>query len=192
MENRKVHLIGEAYFEVKHDSVYSFVVHTARADIIDLGTTFNVKAYKESSVTETTLIEGALEVVLKDKHAKRIRIRPNQKVVLQHGPAASRTAASRPEQVKVIRVVPFAQTQEVIETAWLDDKLIFRGQRFDDLAREMERKYNVQIAITDHRVKDYRLTGMFRDENIKEALELLQVIVPFKFKIDKNEITIEK
>src|SRR5690606_4106540 len=78
MENREVYLIGEGYFEVVHNNKHSFVVHTKNADIVDLGTTFNVKAYEESKTTETTLIEGSLEVVLKNKKAKRILIKPKE------------------------------------------------------------------------------------------------------------------
>lgn len=180
MENREVYLIGEGYFEVVHNSKHSFVVHTKNADIVDLGTTFNVKAYEESKTTETTLIEGSLEVVLKNKTAKRILIKPKEKVVLHPD-----------DQYKVISVVPYAKTNDVIETAWIADKLIFRAERFDDLAREMERKYNVKISIRDEKVKNYQLTGIFNNESITEALKLLQVIVPFKYKINDDEIIVE-
>lgn len=180
MENREVYLIGEGYFEVVHDSKHSFVVHTKNADIVDLGTTFNVKAYEESKTTETTLIEGSLEVVLKNKKAKRILVKPKEKVVLHPD-----------DQYKVISVVPYAKTNDVIETAWIADKLIFRAERFDDLAREMERKYNVKISIRDEEVKNYQLTGIFNNESITEALKLLQVIVPFKYKINDDEIIVE-
>lgn len=193
MENREVYLVGEGYFEVIHNDQYSFVVHTTNADIVDLGTTFNVKAYEESSTTETTLIEGSLEVVLKDKTAKRILIKPNEKVVLQNKLLKDLKSKdiNLEKTFEVTTVVPYVKTNDIVETAWIADKLIFRDQKFQDLALEMERKFNVKIYIKDKKINNYYLTGIFYNENIVEALKLLQFIAPFKYKIQNNEVTIE-
>lgn len=180
LEHREVFLTGEAYFKVPHDNKHSFVVHTADATIRDLGTTFNVKAYTGSAVTEATLIEGAIEVSLEKDPQKKIRMSAGEKLVLHN------------KQPKVSKIVPYAKTNDIVETAWVADKLIFRNERFEDLARMMERRYNVAIVIKDDTVKNYRLTGIFKDEDITEALKLLQVIVPFTIKTNNGQIIINK
>lgn len=189
LANREVHLIGEAYFKVVHHDAYHFVVHTAEADIKDLGTTFNVKAYEGSSRTETTLIEGSLEVSLRKDPAKKMLMVPREKLVLQHKEDA------QPKEVKVFEVstiVPFEKTNDIVETAWVDNKLIFRNERFESLALMMERRYNVSITIKDKAIKEYQLTGIFKNEDLAQALKLLQVIAPFKFKINNEQVVIYK
>lgn len=196
MKNREVYLAGEAYFKVVHNDKHPFVVHTAEADIKDLGTTFNVKAYAGTETTETTLIEGSVEVVLKNNPSQKILMRPKEKLVL-HNQQAIENKGSVKEQssdpiFEVSKIVPFSQTNDIIETAWVSDKLIFRNQRFEDLAKEMERRYNVTIVVRDEDVKEYQLTGIFKNESIDEALKLLQVIAPFTYKIDYERILITK
>jgi ferric-dicitrate binding protein FerR (iron transport regulator) len=61
---RRVELEGEAYFTVRHDAAHPFIVHTARLEIADLGTSFDVKAYPGDRAAEATLIEGSIEVRL--------------------------------------------------------------------------------------------------------------------------------
>ena len=55
---REVYLEGEAYFDVFHDPAHPFYVKTKSLDVKVLGTSFNVKAYRNSGVVETSLVEG--------------------------------------------------------------------------------------------------------------------------------------
>ncbi|MCS3310579.1 FecR family protein [Bacteroides sp. BFG-637] len=52
---RVVSLTGEAYFEVAKDKEKPFIVETAGMNVEALGTTFNVKAYREDSQIIATL-----------------------------------------------------------------------------------------------------------------------------------------
>lgn len=194
LENREVFLSGEAYFKVPHNDKHSFIVRTREATIRDLGTTFNVKAYNGSPVTEATLIEGVIEVSLEKEQQRKIRLSPGEKLVLRNTPVqtpARQQEATEPV-FEVSKIVPYAKTNDIIETAWIEDKLIFRNERFEDLAMMMERRYNITIIIKDQEIRDYRVTGIFKNENITEALKLLQVIVPFKVKSDNEAFIINK
>lgn len=193
MDNRQVFLDGEAYFKVVHDDEHAFVVHTSDADIVDLGTTFNVKAYKGSKTTETTLIEGSIEVVLKKNPSQKILVEPNEKFILHnHNHAGTKVSGSEvPAPVfEVTKIVPYSATNDIIETAWINDKLIFRNETFEELAKAMERRFNVNIRIESEEVRKYELTGIFKNENIADALEVLRIIAPFNYTIDDEEIRI--
>ena len=65
-KNRRVTLEGEGYFEVAHDEEHPFIVETEKYDIRVLGTTFNVSAYPNSGMFETSLIEGKVTVYQPD------------------------------------------------------------------------------------------------------------------------------
>ena len=71
---REVYLSGEAYFEVHHDPVHPFYVKTKSLDVKVLGTSFNVKAYNNMDVVETSLVEGVVSV-------KDNVLRPNMQAV---------------------------------------------------------------------------------------------------------------
>jgi ferric-dicitrate binding protein FerR (iron transport regulator) len=79
---------------------------------------------------------------------------------------------------------------ERIETAWLYSRLEFRGNSFEDLAKKMERWYNVSISFTDDKVKLLSFDGSFEKENIEQALVALKAANAFTYKINDNEISI--
>ena len=87
-KNRNIYLDGEAYFKVAKNKELPFRVHTSGITVTALGTVFNVKAYPEEKIIETTLEEGSVRIdpVIKGKSKKAalsILLKPNQKAVYQ-------------------------------------------------------------------------------------------------------------
>jgi ferric-dicitrate binding protein FerR (iron transport regulator) len=54
----------------------------------------------------------------------------------------------------------------------------------------MGRKYNVDISFGDDQIKTSSVTGIFKNETVDQALKILQMITPFKYKINQNKIII--
>ena len=63
--NRMVTLIGEAFFEVTADSTMPFIVRAGDTETLVLGTSFNIKAYREDEEIEVIVIEGMVELSLR-------------------------------------------------------------------------------------------------------------------------------
>ena len=83
------------------------------------------------------------------------------------------------------------KTGTIIETSWVENKLIFQDEAFDDLARQLERWYGVSIIFKNDRLKENRLTGSFKNETIRQALDALKFTASFNYGIDNsNHITI--
>src|SRR5690606_35926115 len=59
-QNREVTLTGEAYFEVKKDSVDPFIVHVADLKVRVLGTEFNLSSYPEDKEVTAVLVQGSV------------------------------------------------------------------------------------------------------------------------------------
>ena len=76
---RDVFLDGEAYFDVKKDPEHPFIVHVGDIEVKAVGTSFNVKAYKNEKTVETTLVEGKV-LVSKKNITEPIIMLPNQKL----------------------------------------------------------------------------------------------------------------
>jgi ferric-dicitrate binding protein FerR (iron transport regulator) len=196
---REVGLTGEAFFDVAHNPGKPFVIHTARVDIKVLGTRFNVKSYPSDKTTETTLIRGSIEVSIKDRPTEKIILKPNEKLVVanddstlhRNNSAHPEVAAKANESLVTIRKPTYeSNTGAVIETSWVDNRLIFQDEEFRDLARQMERWYGVSFRFTDPKQEEWSFTGNFQKETIQQALDALKLTQPFNYSIEGNQITI--
>ncbi|MBA7551387.1 hypothetical protein ES705_43927 [subsurface metagenome] len=81
-DNRNLVLEGEAYFKVAKNIDLPFIVDTGNISIRAVGTEFNVKAYLDEGIIETTLIEGSVEIIEKGKENNGktlLNLKPNQK-----------------------------------------------------------------------------------------------------------------
>lgn len=199
---REVSLSGEAFFDVVKNANKPFIIHTAKLDIKVLGTAFNVKCYPGEKTTETSLIRGSIEVTLKDRQEK-IKMKPNEKLVINNDEISTQNLVSSSTQSQTVIQKPIISLSHlsilkldstVVETAWVQNRLVFNGDTFEDIALKMERWYAVKITFTDESLKLKRFTGSFEKESVVEALEALQFSSPFVFsyQIKNDAIIISK
>ncbi|MBK8494316.1 MAG: FecR family protein [Chitinophagaceae bacterium] len=198
---REVHLNGEAYFDVVKDASRPFIVHTTGIDIRVLGTAFNVKAYKKEPTIEATLIHGSIEVINKNRPGTpKVMLKPHEKLVYNKFPVTDprdqRADITVPESdAYSVTIKPLNNNitdREIVETAWVYNKLVFEDERFEAIALKMERWYNIKIHIENEQLKNYKMSGSFVNETAEEAIKILQFLVPFKYSIKNNEIKIMK
>jgi transmembrane sensor len=199
---REVFLIGEAYFEIKHDDKHPFWIHTSQVDIRDIGTSFNVKAYPSDTITETTLVEGSIQVKMKNSETfttlnhrhEKITVHNsiiNDNTVIERGLKKSPKENPLVQSIKVTTAITSMQEDSLlVETAWLKGMLVFRNESFEELAVRMERWYNITISFEKPECKRYRFSGTFNNETIEDALKELQTIKPFSFKFIRENIVI--
>jgi len=204
-KKREVTLSGEAYFDVVKNAEKPFVIHTSKMDIKVIGTAFNVKCYPGEKTTETSLIRGSIEVTMKDRQEK-IMLKPNEKLVINQDVTSEKSESfnkkrSEPLQagtpkpiISVNHLTLYPADSSVIETAWVKNKLTFSSETFEDIALKMERWYGVQINFKNEQLKKRPFTGTFEKESVAEALNALQLSIPFSFSyvVKADTITILK
>ncbi|HEY4286909.1 MAG TPA: FecR domain-containing protein [Puia sp.] len=202
-ESREVALEGEAYFDVAKDIQRPFIVHASSLDIRVLGTSFTIKSYPQDETVEATLLKGAIEVSRKDNpNAARVILKPNEKLVFNKRLAPSewtnlvpdkisiRTPSTLPD-IAINSIGKDVPDSDKIETAWMYNRLVFKGDNFKELADKMERWYNVRIIIRDSSLYNCHFGGAFASETVEEAFKALQLTTPFTYKIiNKDEIEI--
>ncbi|HVA98301.1 MAG TPA: FecR domain-containing protein [Bacteroidia bacterium] len=184
-KNRDVYLVGEAYFSVKHDADHPFIVHAGDITIRDLGTKFNVQAYPDESKIEATLISGKIMVKI-DGKPDRIILTPNEKLTVTNEKfqLSDKNIESMKELgFEVNKVVRIPLIASIPEIAWVQDELAFENEPFEELAKRMERRYNIHIIFKDTTLSEERLSGVFENENIQKAMNLLQMTTPFHYQI---------
>lgn len=204
-ELREIHLSGEAFFDVAKDAEHPFIIHANELDIKVLGTAFNVRAYPDDKRTEAALIRGLIEVSFKGRPSDRLYLKPNEKISVMNGEMLKTEIQEKPE-IAVTQAPLRSQEEPLIsfskvtgqspadstipETAWIKNKLIFRNKSFEELAKDMERWYNVSFNCKDSALLQKHFTGSFYHETVSEALEILKLSYPFHYTLDKNKNTI--
>lgn len=197
---RHVFLEGEAFFDIAHNKQRPFRVRSGTMEIKVLGTAFNIKAYPEDANFETSLIRGAVEVRLDDRPDDVYQLRPHEKLVvskqvlaplaIQTNPQTSRTVRTLTPLVSLKRIALADSGRIVEETAWLQDKLIFRAEFFLALSKMLERKYGYRFVFENDETENLEFTGTFTTETIVQALQAMQMVHGFQFRIDKENIYI--
>lgn len=208
-KHRSVLLVGEAFFDVTHDPENLFVVNTSTALKINVhGTSFNVKAYADEDVIETTLVKGKITIegiAIKGRKTKEMVMEPNQ--TLKYYKSSTEVAVNTinnesintetvPETKisentrKVAKVELDKQVDVLPITAWKEGRLVFHDETFESLAVKLERWYNVEIHFTDPEIKSIHFSGTFEKENINQVLNYMQITTPIEYTMKLNEITI--
>lgn len=199
---REVSLTGEAYFDVVKNTAKPFIIHTQKINIKVLGTAFNVKAYPEDKLTETSLIRGKIEVTIKNRPNDKIILSPNEKLVVENNEIVDRKVKALPAgrtelpedtvppQVSVNKLVPSASDKSIVETAWVNNRLVFRDESFEEVAVKMERWYNTEIEIQGEELKQQHLNGVFMSESVTQALDALKISIAFKYRLEGGKIII--
>jgi transmembrane sensor len=193
---REVRLEGEAFFDVVKQPDHPFIVHTSGIDIKVLGTAFNVKSYPEDKTVETTLYRGSVKVFRHEGSEKTaIHLKPNEKLTLLKEAATVRENLSQTTTTlsadKAIPAIPTIahidstkKENERIETAWVYNRLEFRGDNFEELAKKLERWYNVKVVFTDEKIKQLTVDGSFEKETVEQAFVALKTGFPITYKIN--------
>ncbi|MHB8207709.1 FecR family protein [Mucilaginibacter sp.] len=178
-KTREVFLSGEAFFDVAKDHKHPFIVHTNQSDIQVLGTAFDIKSYKNDPQFEATLFRGSIQATLKDNPAIKVILKPTDKLLIQHA-SYSLTKETYFDDSNTLN----------IETAWMNNKLVFKNEPFERLANSLERKYGNNIIFKNETLKSIKFTGEFEKEDINQILLSLQIVTRFNYKISDNNIYI--
>jgi transmembrane sensor len=194
---REVTLIGEAYFDVTANKDVPFIIHANSVNIRVTGTAFNVKAYPSSKVFETALVHGSIEITTVNNPERKIVLRPNEKFVMSLDSARPKQQALPVEEapsfssysISKLNVLP---GEGPVETVWMNSRLAFNDDRFDQLALKLEAWYNIRVQFADDELKEKRFTGAIERETLEQTLQVLQLSYPFEYQINGTQLTIRK
>ncbi|WEK34402.1 MAG: FecR domain-containing protein [Candidatus Pseudobacter hemicellulosilyticus] len=161
---RRVHITGEAYFEVAKNSKLPFrVTINDRVEAAVLGTSFNVNAYENEASIDATLIEGSIAVaataeqpvILKPAQQARI-IRPS--------------TAGNQSGTKV--VVQEAAIEQVV--AWKNGVFDFENMGLEEAMRQLERWYDIEVVYEEGIPRIFFTGKMSKDISLNGLLKLLE------------------
>ena len=154
---REVKVNGEAFFEVSHDKDHPFIVSAENVKVKVLGTKFNVKAYKEDDHIEVTLTEGKVGVGLRGHH-DMMYISPGQQALFN----------------KMKQSFSKYEVNLDYYTSWKEGKFYFKSVTFLEIAKQLERRFNVHISVEPAKLQRTVFSGDFvRGENLEQILRII-------------------
>lgn len=175
---REVYLSGEAFFEVTKNPQKPFVIHLNKGTVRVLGTSFNIRAYENEKVIETSVATGRVAFIpdrsTRIQQPDTIFITPNNKV----------RYTLNDNQVKV------EPTAAAEDKAWTEGKLIFKALTLEEIAIELERNFGKKVVFVDEEPKHYRLTGAFENNSLEDILFYLSKTKNFNYTITNSELLI--
>lgn len=174
-KNRTIKLTGEAYFDVKSNPDNPFIVQThsgfqAKA----LGTKFNIKSYINDKQITGTLIEGSIEV--STPQFSEI-LSPNERISFD------------------TKEITFSKSR--IHNAneaifWMTDQFAFDKETLEDIARMLERMYNVTISFASPDIAEIHYSGKIKNNSMENVLNLITTVSPLQYTITGSHITFSK
>ncbi len=169
-QSREVSLSGEAYFEVKKNKKWPFVVFTKNVNVVVTGTTFNCNAYPENDQVQTVLVEG--EVYLSNS-SRTVLKQMNAGELAVYNKSNGQFIKKKTDLQKYI--------------AWKNGKLMFRDDKMDKVVEKLERWYNVDFVIADKEIASYVYTATFVDESLDQVLKMLSISAPIRYTISDRK-----
>lgn len=173
--NRRVTLDGEGYFDVTKNPEKPFIVNTERYDIKVMGTEFNVTAYSGSSVFETSLLKGAVEVFSPAKDTK-VSLEPHMRTYEENG------------------ILKKDTIEHENYFLWKEGLICFYDEPVDKMIEKLQLYYDVKIDVQNKTLLNNRYSGKFRTKDgVEHVLKVLQLNNKFSYEKDndRNLITIK-
>jgi transmembrane sensor len=167
-------LSGEASFEVSHESDRPFRVFAGSAQVVDVGTSFDVRL--EPDVATITVLEGRVIVGQSNES------QPTQFVELKADQQVRVTAGKWPPTSVAI------DAQRV--TAWLHRQIAFDHEPLDRVAAEYNRYARKPINIITPALRNLRITGVFATDNPDEFVAFLRSLRGVHIEITDTQVRV--
>lgn len=169
-KTRHVELTGEGYFEVAKDKSKPFSVDVNNGEIKVLGTHFNIMGYQDEASTNTTLLEGSVQIT----RGKNIRM-------LIPGEQAR---VDNESHIQITPVDPAAAIE------WKNGNFNFSHEKIQSIMRKLSRWYNISVEYQGKPTTEGFVGTLPRSKNLNEVLNTLESTGLVHFKIEERRVVV--
>ena len=156
---RLIKLIGEAYFEVKHDEKHPFIVKSDKLTTTVYGTSFSVRAYENEKTTSVSVNSGQVGVMGTGNRHQTIMLLPSHQLTYNSS-----------NQNFIKSTIANADVD-----AWTKGELVFEQSPIEEVVKTLSRKYNVVIDASKIVGSQCKLTARFNNQPIQVILKALKL-----------------
>ncbi len=144
---REISLEGEAVFDVRHDAAHPFRVSARGATIQDIGTRFDVRAYKNDYALIVAVAEGSVSL------GRTRADSTHSSVLLNRGDVGTVDSLGNASTQHGARATGYL--------AWATGTLSFVDQPLPEVLRTIARWYDVDVRVTDSVLAQRRVNAEF-------------------------------
>lgn len=172
---RFLELTGEAYFEVAKDANRPFIVKSGNVYTKALGTSFNIRSYREEPVIDVSLLTGKVSVTAKSENDEQtFFLNPDEQLKISRDLGdVSKTSLNNSEMA-----------------AWKDNVMIFKSAPFNHVIRTLERWYGIRIDTSEYSSRSWDYFGEFSNQSLEQVLTRIGYVQGFDFTINNDQVKI--
>ncbi|TRX58419.1 DUF4974 domain-containing protein [Fulvivirga sp. M361] len=174
-EERVVTIEGEAFFNVKRDTLRPFKVQSNGLVTTALGTSFNVRSYGESTdEIKISLVSGKVSVENQSLKSLNVLV-PGEQLIF---------SANRQKSI-----IKSFDLKEVV--SWKDNILIFKNASMEEVMHQLEKWYGVKISLENRPIEKWDITGEFKKQSLQRVLDRLSFTKEFQYTLEGKKVTIK-
>lgn len=169
---RKVNLVGEAFFEITKNPSLPFIIANNSFDVKVLGTSFNVSAYKIDTTAIVTVVTGTVLFVDKNEYSELLTV--GDVGVLN----------KRKQRIEK------STNTDLNFMAWKTKKLEFTNTSFTEVCKSLEKYFAVDIVVKDKNILNCTFTGFFENPKLDDVLKVLEKTLNIKAVVNQKNVEI--
>ena len=174
-QSRNIELIGEAYFEVAHNSDKPFIVTSGTQRVEVLGTSFNISSYEPDDFIMTTLVEGQVKVENSLNEQNSIHLKPNKQSILD-----KKTGLIESKKVNVDEYV-----------AWQSGWFRFNDKPISQIMVALARWYDLEVQFEYENISNKHFSeGFMRYDSFDQARKIIEQTGEINFKVQGKKVII--
>lgn len=161
---RRVELVGEGFFDIAKNPNKAFIINAKNAEVKVLGTSFNINA--ATNKVEVLVKTGKVQFSSINKPANKLILTPGEFASLQ---------ASNLEKIV---------SRDDNYLSWKTRQIIFKNTELQEVAKVLNRTYQVQISFENNELKNLPLTTTFDHDPLDVILH--SMCSPFNLVYEKK------
>jgi len=75
---------------------------------------------------------------------------------------------------------------------WRDNELAFKGETLYDIAIRLNRIYNVQVEFKSEKIKQYRFSGVIKNNSLDNVIEIISLTAPILYEAKEDTIILSE
>ncbi|MGB4577324.1 MAG: FecR domain-containing protein, partial [Paludibacter sp.] len=162
-------LSGEGYFSVAKELGRPFMVNLNEINVKVTGTKFNAKAYPDDKTIRVALEEGSVSIT--DKVEKIYPMKVGE-------------SAEYDRKTGVCKITKAPDM--TLYTAWRTKSLNFYRTPLKDILKTLGRQYEVQFAVNDSALLNYKFSISTSRVNVSDILKDLEKVSKIRFKLNNE------
>ncbi|WP_020402658.1 FecR family protein [Gracilimonas tropica] len=170
---REVYLEGEAYFDVVENPNRPFIIKTRGAVVQVLGTSFAIRNYSDDKTVRTVVEDGVVSF-------KAEGAQTNDGVILTKGKLGKLDLNSK-------RMITEEVNDLDIYLSWKEGNLKFDDTKMTEVAKQLERRYDIKVEMSNESIGDLHLTAELRSRSMDNVIHTIATSLDLDYVIDQQK-----